>query len=120
MVLYNGSASALVSVTAPTLSLEPPGGEGYPRRQGGEQDAAAPAARALNRKVPRTVLIVPRTHEANAFPPRCRRPRRSVAPRKLPGRYAASSLKRLLPSQAFSLAAGTSAPASWFPDTAHR
>ena len=46
VVLYNGSASALVSVTAPTLSLEPPGGEGYPRRQGGEQDAAARPPRA--------------------------------------------------------------------------
>ena len=72
VVLYNGSASALVSVTAPTLSLEPPGGEGYPRRQGGEQDAAARsprAARALNRIVPRTVLSsVPRTHEANSHP----------------------------------------------------
>ena len=78
MLLYNGFASALVSVTAPTPSPEPPGGKGYPRRQGGERDAAAPAPRALTRigftTVPRkappraTRYRVILAHEAIACP----------------------------------------------------
>ena len=41
--------------------------------------------------------------------PRCRRPRRSVAPRKPPGRRAVSSLTRLLPSQALFVEQGQEA-----------
>jgi hypothetical protein len=78
VLLYNGFASALVSVTAPTPSPEPPGGERLPATSGGERDAAAPAPRALTRigftTVPRkappraTRYRVILAHEAIACP----------------------------------------------------
>ena len=47
-LLYNGFASALVSVTAPTPSPEPPGGERLPATSGGRAGRRGPRAARVN------------------------------------------------------------------------